>query len=370
MSATTRYINAIDRCIRSLKAGGHWDKLGTALLFVGGQFENCFVPIKRGMPLPENFNFVVGDHRLAEGMIGDGATKYVDLKYNNNADPQNDQSMGCWVSWLTTTGTYMGVGGTADGATNIARRGTPDTDIIFRSRNGSSNVLTGQGNMPGYVGMTRNAADKFWAFGPTSEIEFTQDSQVPLAGDIWAFSRNLAHSPINGRLAIVFAGRSDDLAALRVIFTALIDDIKTIYYNLPTGNLVASFDFSDGVQGWGGIGSTSVEQDNGRLIVSSDEGNGGPFRNIAGFTDWGVGARIRIATKARTLDGDSYTINLRNSSAVNNWTDRSGNVLSLTPTLTDFVTEFTIASITGALWYSRSSAQHYTIHNIDIRRIG
>lgn len=375
MSATTRYIDAIDRSIVSLKAGGHWEGLGTALLFVGGAYENCTVPIKRGMPLPESFNFTAGDWRRAEGLQGDGAAKYVDLKYNNNADPQNDQSMGVWVSWPATTNSLlMGVGGSSTtGATHIVSVVSSD-QVAFRNRSSTSAAVDlSAPSQVNFIAMSRSSSGEFVSDSAGVNNAHSVASQSPYAVNIDTY-RNNHGSPLytDARLAIVFAGRSDDLAALRAIFTALIDDIKTVYYNLPTGNLVASYDFSDGVQGWDALGAASVAQDDGRLVVTAD-GSGGAYRwthTAPAFTDWGVGARIRVATKARTLDGDSYTVRLRNSSSAGNWADRSGDVLSLTPTLTDFVTEFTIASTAGAMWYQRSAAHHYAIHNIDIRRIG
>ena len=225
MSERLRYINAIDRLIRDLKANGIWDDLGAMCLFVGGEYENCFVPIKRGMPTPTPFNFASGQHNRKTGLVGNGTDMYIDSNRNNNADGRDDQAMGVWVSAAPPAGdvfeAYMGAGNPANtGATHFGVNVGQDNRFA-RNRRGlagaAGNTLNGGGDAIGYIGMARSVSNEFDFITESIEEVMSSTSEVPFNGNVYVFDRNGTSIPTRARIAAYHIGPAITLSVMDTI---------------------------------------------------------------------------------------------------------------------------------------------------------
>jgi hypothetical protein len=136
--------------------GAYWNTMGTHCIFAGVTFPGCFVPLRSGMDVPTNFNFVSGDHNTVTGLIGDGATKYISSGRNNNADGQNDFSMSIYIHTVASggNGAYMG-SSAANGSCAISRSGGFPNTLFVRSRTNVGDNTASGGAATGFIGTSR-----------------------------------------------------------------------------------------------------------------------------------------------------------------------------------------------------------------------
>jgi hypothetical protein len=201
--------------------GAYWNTMGTHCIFAGVTFPGCFVPLRSGMGVPTNFNFVSGDHNSVTGLIGNGSTKYIDSGRNNNADGQNDQSMSVFLSnAVTNTGVaevFIGTGAVSvSGTTRMARVSTAE-NLVLRNRNSTIDTLTaGPAITAGFVGMSRNNSANFVARQPGTTQTIARTSQAALAGNVFVFASNNAGAIefCSERMKAYHIGPSLDLAVL------------------------------------------------------------------------------------------------------------------------------------------------------------
>ena len=57
--------------------GAYWDDMKSAASFVGVGIQGITVPLRDGMTVPTQNNFVAGDLNQLTGLKGDGSTKYI-----------------------------------------------------------------------------------------------------------------------------------------------------------------------------------------------------------------------------------------------------------------------------------------------------
>jgi len=184
--------------------GVYWNTMGTHCLFAGVTFPGCFVPLRSGMNVPTNFNFVSGDHNPVTGLIGDGATKYISSGRNNNADGQNDFSMSIYIHTVGSGGSpYIGVS-PITGSSVISRSTTPE-NLFYRSRRSVGNTTSGGGSSTGYVGTSRTVDTGHIARFGGNNITLTLTSETPSNEVISVFHAN-GTSFGNGRLKAYHIG--------------------------------------------------------------------------------------------------------------------------------------------------------------------
>lgn len=213
----------------------NWTAMKSVQLLVGpATFAGISAPLK-GVA-PTFFNFVGGDYNPATGLIGNALNKYLNSERNNNADPQNNKSMGVWSNSAPTTGaarTYMGCGdgsGT-DGQSLFSRSGTSPANL-----NGVLNCDTfsgtGNGADTGFFVFQRIASGEFTKFVNGVSTTFSVASQTPLAGNIFVFGSNNSGSvifPTDARLAFYFIGEGVSRTALNNRLTTLMAAIAAAH---------------------------------------------------------------------------------------------------------------------------------------------
>jgi hypothetical protein len=197
---------AVNAFIVGCKADGIWSAIkASCLLCAADDLTGALVPLVGAAPT--NNNFVSGDYNRITGLLGNGSTKYLDSNRANNADPQNNFSMGFWQTQACTVGSIlMGAGGGNNGASLI-------TTGNLRCRNITPLVAVSSINN-GYGGISRSSSIGYSARLNGSTFDFTQASQTPLTNNIQIFRTPLANLSGNPRLAFYHIGEALNLSLL------------------------------------------------------------------------------------------------------------------------------------------------------------
>ena len=229
---------ANDYLIRELVnlGGAYWDTMGTMTTLVGKKWEGLLVPLRDGMDVGTNVNFVSGDFNAKTGLLCDG-NKKINSNRNNNADPQNSQSMGFWRTTSGSIGVgvgFIGVGGGGTaGSSGILQ--VTNNQTAFRSRQTGGGGVAFIGWELGYSGVNRATAENYSYRVSGESFTVTEASQTPHNSPIGVFQRMTSNefsgSTATGhRFSLYHIGPALDLATLDSILTeymARIDEVAS-----------------------------------------------------------------------------------------------------------------------------------------------
>jgi hypothetical protein len=220
---------AINDFVLGCKNDGIWPAIKASCILAGARtLAGALVPLigsapsKQGTEAGWNYN-------RKTGLQGNGTDNYLDSNRNNNADPQNSQSMCVFFgATYSGVGAHIGTGAAlATGATHIIN-GT--TDVFFRNRSSTSASTSGAASA--FVGMSRNSSANYTRrINGTASTESTV-SETPALGNVYVFARNASGSPnslASSRLAFYSIGESLDLALLDARVSALITAIGAAF---------------------------------------------------------------------------------------------------------------------------------------------
>jgi hypothetical protein len=226
--------NLIDALVEL--GGAYWDTAGTITTLCAKGFDGLTVPLRDGMNVGTPVAFAASDLNVKTGLKGDGSSKYINSNRNNDADGQNDQSMGLFIS-QTITGNSIGTGlmGTTESPNSAILQGGIGNRRDFRSRNNSNFVYTNANwsDTSGYVGMSRSNSSGFDARIDGSTSSTTLTSSAPLAAKLGVFVRldasaNPAAGYLNGGLSAYHIGPALDLATLDGILTTFMSEVDAV----------------------------------------------------------------------------------------------------------------------------------------------
>jgi hypothetical protein len=217
--------DAINAFVIGCKADGIWSAIKASCIMAGARtLSGALVQLVGAAPT--NFNFASGDYNRKTGLVGDGSTKYLDSKRNNNADPQDSNHNAVYITTLSGAGqVYLGTGSTENGVNTLQI--SIINAIITRSRNSAS----GAGNsaathVEGLYALSRAALTEYTVRIGGVDYTNTQTSQASFNGNLLVFARGTTASPLSlstARLAFYSIGESLDLALLDARVTALIN---------------------------------------------------------------------------------------------------------------------------------------------------
>lgn len=220
---------AIDAFITGCKADGIWSAIKASCLLMGARtLSGALTPLVGAAPT-NNGPFVSGDYNRKTGLVGNGSTKYIDTKRNNNADPQNSKHFSVYVTTAVTAGTgsfpaYIGAGEGNTGAINIGR-GQNNGTLYGRNHNSGFSGNIGSGSSTGLIASNRSGSASFVVRASGSEATFTVASQAPFNGNVFVFADNPATATTwgGGRIAFYSVGES--------LTMSLLDSRVTTLYN-------------------------------------------------------------------------------------------------------------------------------------------
>ena len=200
--------------------GAYWDDMKSSASFVGVGIQGITVPLRDGMTVPTNNNFVDADLNQLTGLKGDASTKYITTGTDYLDYAQDDASISTYVS--TPSGGWYAGTGDATGTIYIRDLGTS-----LRSSAHAGAFNTGTAIVDGLVGVSRSAVTTVNIRSNQVDTANTATSQSPTAGDLLIYGRNgVANSA--SRLATYHAGPALNLATLEGLQATLITEIAAI----------------------------------------------------------------------------------------------------------------------------------------------
>jgi hypothetical protein len=212
---------AIDAFVVGCKADGIWDAIKASCIMAGARtLTGALVPLVGAAPT--NFNFVAGDYNRKTGLVGNGSTKYLNSKRNNNADPQNSKHIAVWVSTHHTRNQNradIGAAGATNGGSHLV---TTPTTRVYRINwaNTGTMIISDTATATGLWGASRTGASAVTGRYGGTNIALTGVSTTPADDEIKIFSRNSEYS--DARLSFYSIGESLNLALLDARVTTLI----------------------------------------------------------------------------------------------------------------------------------------------------
>lgn len=214
-----RVVEAIDAFVIGCKADSIWTPIKASCILMGARtLSGALTPLVGAAPT-NNGPFVSGDYNRETGLLGNGATKYLDSNRNNNADPQNDKHIALYVTSLKTSGgdSYIGTSTAVSGNSQIVFFGSN-----FGTRLNSDSTSGGPGAQAvGFIGLSRSESASYaWRKGDSSGT-ISNASSAPGNANLWVFSR-AGDSPSNAGISFYSIGESLNLALLR-------DRVNTLY---------------------------------------------------------------------------------------------------------------------------------------------
>jgi len=200
--------------------GAYWDDMKSATSFVGVGIEGVTVPLRDGMTVPTNNNFVVGDLDQLTGLKGDGSTKYIATNVAGTALLQDDASASVHITTAATGANkfYM----TNAGGASLSLRSTPQ-----QSLNSSSLATLGTVPTSGIYGASRASSTTIDVRSNNTSYSAAITSIAPSSNDLYVYSIGATPSA-DARLATYHAGPALNLATLEGLQDTLITEIAAI----------------------------------------------------------------------------------------------------------------------------------------------
>jgi len=219
----TAYKQPLANYIDSLVAlgGAYWDDMLSAASFVGVGIQGVTVPLRDGMTVPTNNNFVAGDLDQLTGLKGDGSTKTVTTGLLGTALAQNDASISCYITGAHTVGSGFLI---ADSGL-VTRLRASTTVAVSAAINSNATAV---GTAPtGLFGANRPNASNIDIRNNGTTYAFTKYSVAGSATELGVLGKGSVASS-NARLATYHAGPALNLATLEGLQDTLITEIAAI----------------------------------------------------------------------------------------------------------------------------------------------
>jgi len=204
--------------------GAYWDDMLSSTSFVGVGIQGVTVPLRDGMTVPTQNNFVAGDLDQLTGLKGGTGSKSIDTNTVGTDYAQDDASLSVYAS---TTPTVIGtIAGDSTVSGGMQLRQGASTNIKH-SCHGAVQTTVGEFGV-GILGVSRdNSANYNYRTNATNGT-LTQASVTVASGDITLFGASGVSSLYDGRLATYHAGPALNLATLEALQDTLITEIAAI----------------------------------------------------------------------------------------------------------------------------------------------
>ena len=222
--------------------GAYWDTMQSAASFVGVGIQGVTVPLRDGMTVPTNNNFVAADLDQLTGLLGDASTKFINTNWDHGTSSQDDFSVSVYPTTTTTTGYLFGAGRSGvSGVSNMSAAANCRNHAITQ-KSGYSNSLAGN-----ISGSSRSSSTGFNVRSAGTDFAATVTSQPPLSRNLFIFSRTVdgsdtAETLTNARLATYHAGPALDLATLEGLQETLITEVAAAKGAAAAANYFARLD--------------------------------------------------------------------------------------------------------------------------------
>lgn len=209
---STRSLQHVDKFVRDCKEAGVWGKLIEVGVFAGDQLAAAQTKVKYAtLPYYTSVNFVSGDYSEATGLLGDGATKYLNTNFDGSTIPAT-----CHVSAylredpVSTIQYWMGTND--GGGTQFLFLGTQAPDSVTRLGGTTQATLAGATTRGFYYGerAANNDLKLYKNNAPIASSATVTTLSLP-AQNVYAFARNAGGTPTSytaTRLSFLSVGQN------------------------------------------------------------------------------------------------------------------------------------------------------------------
>ena len=195
--------------------GAYWDTMLSSTSFVGVGIQGVTVPLRDGMAVPTNLNFVAGDLNQLTGLKGDGTTKRIDALPNMSGFSQDDVSMSAYQTELLTDQWLIG-------SFNLYLRKASWSTTCF-----ATGVAGSFPNL-GLSGVSRSSSTGYTYRTNNIDEAKTATSAAILSSVFSVFGLRGGTQLSNGRIATYHAGPALNLTTLEALQDTLITEIAAI----------------------------------------------------------------------------------------------------------------------------------------------
>ena len=203
--------------------GAYWDDMESSTSFVGVGIQGVTVPLRDGMTVPTNNNFVAADLDQLTGLKGDASTKYIFTGTTGADYAQDDAS----ISFYRTEG-FSGSGIATNSSTDgMSIRAFSDGDTStgrVRLRGNVTDLTIGLG----FNGASRNNSADFDSILNGTFRTLASPSVTPDTGELRLFQDNTGGRQSQSRIATYHAGPALNLATLEGLQATLLAEIATV----------------------------------------------------------------------------------------------------------------------------------------------
>ena len=203
--------------------GAYWDTMLSSTSFVGVGIQGVTVPLRDGMTVPTNNNFVASDLNQLTGLKG-GSTKELATGILDNQLTDSNASASVYATEAATTGAHLS-NDFNNGSVNL-RVGTPFGYCSLRGL--AINTLLVTSGVTGLIGLTRNTDTDLDGRSSQTNVTASNVGLIPRNSEIFVLSRNAAQFA-NSRLATYHVGPALDLATLEGLQATLLSEIRTAH---------------------------------------------------------------------------------------------------------------------------------------------
>ena len=206
--------------------GAYWDDMKSSTSFVGVGIQGVTVPLRDGMTVPTQNNFVAGDLDQLTGLKGNGSTKAIATGITtDDAGTINDVSISAYLTEQSATPSNRSF----IGAQGLVIRETSNTnEVNTKSRNYGSQT-TAATLITGFIGHSRSASASYTLRLDGSSTALSQAATVVPPTEIGVFRDSTAGIRTDARLATYHAGPALDLATLEGLQATLLSEIRTAH---------------------------------------------------------------------------------------------------------------------------------------------
>ena len=209
-------ISAVESFILGCKSDGIWSALKASCILAGARtLSGALVPLVG--TAPTSANFVSGDYNRKTGLLGDGATKYINANRNHNLDSQNSHHAADWATLISTAQqrNLYGASNTSNNGSGIQTY----TNTSYRLRSRSVNFVQSVSNVTntGLQAINRSSSASYTFRSNLTDYTINTVSAAPVSTASGIFASISTSTPSNytaSRVSFYSIGSSTNLALL------------------------------------------------------------------------------------------------------------------------------------------------------------
>lgn len=280
--------------------GAYWNTMLSATSFVGVGIQGIVVPLRSGMTVPTQNNFVTADLNQLTGLKGNASTKYISTGVNTSTLGINNHSLSVYLTADREAGAKRYISGANAKLTLLGNV----TGFKTRSASATLYALGSSTAVGELVGISRdNSSDFDWSY-ETSGTQLNTSTDSGSNVDIKVFAGEGGNNATAARLATYHIGPALNLATLEGLQDTLMSEIRTAH------TFVAVADYFSRLDTAGDTTYLTYKQPLTNYISSLVELGGAYWDNLesaASFVGVGIeGVTVPLKSTMPTLTNNNF----------------------------------------------------------------